>query len=45
MSQLRRGFKQVEAEWESGKFDIKPGVDETFTHAMSAGLARSSVLA
>ena len=21
-----KGFKQVEAEWESGKFDIKPGV-------------------
>lgn len=23
---IEKGFKQVEAEWESGKFDIKPGV-------------------
>jgi argininosuccinate lyase len=25
---IEKGFKQVEAEWETGKFDIKPGVDE-----------------
>src|SRR5436305_8729715 len=36
---IESGFKQVEAEWESGKFDIKPGV---FTQPMSGGLGRSS---
>ena len=41
---ISKGFKQVEAEWESGKFDIKPGVDK-FTQPTSADLARSSVLA
>ena len=40
---IERGFKQVEAEWESGTFDIKPGVDEIFTQPTSVDLARSSV--
>ena len=25
---IEKGFKQVQSEWESGKFEIKPGVDE-----------------
>jgi argininosuccinate lyase len=41
---IEKGFKQVETEWESGKFDITPGVD-MFTQPMIAGLVRSSVLA
>lgn len=28
---IEKGFKQVEGEWEGKKFDIKLGVDETFT--------------
>jgi argininosuccinate lyase len=35
---IEKGFKQVEAEWESGKFEIKPGV--TSTQPTSAGLVR-----
>jgi hypothetical protein len=42
---IEKGFKQVETEWESGRFGIKPSVDEINTQPTSAGLVRSSVLA
>jgi len=40
---IEKGFKQVQAEWESGKFEIKPGVD-IFTLRMNADSVRSLVL-
>jgi Lyase len=33
-SAIEKGFGQVLEEWESGKFEIKPGVDETSTRPM-----------
>lgn len=31
---IEKGFGQVLEEWKSGKFEIKPGVDETSTRPM-----------
>lgn len=41
-SAIEKGFQEVLEEWKSGKFEIKPGVDEIFTPPMRGGWVRSS---